>query len=361
MQQLFSTRNYSVRDFEDWQERNELTLAPKFQRRDVWNDKAKSYLIDTIVRGKPIPKLYMRQNVIPGDRKTQREIVDGQQRLRAVLSFLKDGFKISNAHHRELGGKYFSQLDEETQRDILRYEFSVDLLQDMPDNDVYDIFARINTHSATLKSQELRNAKWFGDFRSCAYLLAQEFLKFLETNNLFTHIQIVRMVEVEFISELLLAMQEGVRESKKSVIDKAYRDYDDEFPNREQHEERFRVTMDVIGAIAGNRLPSLKFRATRLFYPLFCCVYHMKFSLPKLKAPRTRLLVKDYPKLMTILENVDEMVTALEVNATPDQDVPPATAPGRQFFDAYSKHWVHATNRTILTRYLCEQFVGVLR
>ena len=43
MQQLFSTRNYSVRDFEEWDERKELELAPKFQRRDVWNPKAKSY------------------------------------------------------------------------------------------------------------------------------------------------------------------------------------------------------------------------------------------------------------------------------------------------------------------------------
>ena len=360
MQQLFSTRNYSIRDFEDWQERNELALAPKFQRRDVWNEKAKSYLIDTIVRGKPIPKLYMRQNVTPGNRKTTREIVDGQQRLRAVLSFLKDGYKISSAHHREFGGKYFSQLDEDTQRDILKYEFSVDLLQDMPDNDVYDIFARINTHSATLKSQELRNARWFGDFRSCSYLLAQEFFRFLEKNSVFTYAQVVRMVEVEFVSELLLAMQEGIRESKKSVIDKAYRDYDDKFPNREQHEERFRVTMDTIGGITGDRLSTLKFRATRLFYPLFCCVYHMQFALPKLEAPRARLTVREYPKLMALLDRLHEMITESEVDAT-RQEVPPATPQDRRFFDAYSKHWVHATNRTILTRYLCEGFVRVLR
>src|SRR5438105_3412776 len=133
MQQLFSTRNYSVRDFEEWNDRNELVLAPKFQRRDVWSPKAKSYLIDTIVRGKPIPKLYMRQTVVPKGRRTTREIVDGQQRLRAVLSFVKDGFKLSRAHNKEFGGRVFSELDTGTQKDILKYEFVVDLLQDMPD------------------------------------------------------------------------------------------------------------------------------------------------------------------------------------------------------------------------------------
>ena len=359
MQQMFSTRSYSVRDFEAWEERDELLLAPKFQRRDVWNDKAKSYLIDTIVRGKPIPKLYMRQSLTPGNRKTTREIVDGQQRLRAVLSFLKDAFKLSNAHHREFGGKYFSQLDENVQREILKYEFSVDLLQDMPDNDVYDIFARINTHSATLKSQELRNARWFGDFRSCAYALAQEFLRFMENNRLFTHVQLVRMAEVEFVSELLLAMHEGIREGKKAVIDKAYRDYDDEFPNREQYEDRFRVTMDAIGEIAGERLPALRFKATRLFYPLFCSVYHMRFALPKLQAPRARMGAKDYPRIMVVMENIDQLIEGIESDRT-EQAAIDAPTDIRDFYNAYVRHWVHVANRTTLTSFICKQFTGAL-
>ena len=129
MQQLFNTRNYSVRDFEEWREKGELVLAPKFQRREVWSPKARSYLIDTIVRGKPIPKIYMRQDINPETRRTTREIVDGQQRLQSVLTFIKDGFKLSKAHNEDFGGKYFSGLDNKTQLDVLKYEFAVDLLQ----------------------------------------------------------------------------------------------------------------------------------------------------------------------------------------------------------------------------------------
>jgi len=32
MQQTFHTRNYSVRDFEEWDQRGELLLQPRFQR-----------------------------------------------------------------------------------------------------------------------------------------------------------------------------------------------------------------------------------------------------------------------------------------------------------------------------------------
>src|SRR2546423_15541337 len=105
MQQRFNTRNYSVRDFEEWHEKGELVLQPKFQRRDVWSDKARSYLIDTIIRGKPIPKIYMRQDTNPKTRRNNREIVDGQQRVATVLRFLKDGVKISKSHHEGYGGK----------------------------------------------------------------------------------------------------------------------------------------------------------------------------------------------------------------------------------------------------------------
>lgn len=360
MQQLFNTRNYSVRDFEEWRERGELVLAPKFQRREVWSDKARSYLIDTILRGKPIPKLYMRQDVNPSTRRTTREIVDGQQRLNTVLSFIKDGFKVSRAHHERFGGKYFSGLDEDTRRDILKYEFVVDLLQDMPDNEVYDLFARINTYSEKLKAQELRNAKWFGEFKSSVYLLSKEFVSFMEQNKLFTPKAILRMGEAEFISELLLAVHEGIREGKRTVIDNAYKNYDDAFPGRKKHERRFRETMDLIGAILGDDLAQLRFRGTRLFYPLFCAIYHMQFGLPRLTSTRVPIKAADYPRIKAVLEGADNLIERIE-DAEAANETIQVSADDRRFYDAYSEHWVHADKRIVLTQYLCRHFIKALR
>lgn len=360
MQQIFSTRNYSVRDFEEWHEKGELDLSPKFQRRDIWSDKARSFLIDTIIRGKPIPKLYMRQDVNPKTRRAKREIVDGQQRLRSVLSYIRDGFKGSRAHHESFRGKYFSGLEKDTQRELLKYEFTVDLLQDTPDNEVYDIFARMNTYTEKLTYQELRNAKWFGEFKSSVYVLASEFTTFFEGNRLFTPKKILRMAEAEFVSELLLAIHKGIQASSKPVIDNAYRDYDDDFPNRELHEKRFRETTDAIGQILGEDLAAGEFRAVRLFYPLFCAVYHLKFGLPELGVQRAALKSGDYPKAKIALEGVDALIGKFK-EAEEEHAHATASAEERRFYDAFSEHWVHADKRTIMTEYICKQLMQALK
>jgi hypothetical protein len=353
MQQRFDTRKYSIRDFEEWSDRGELTLSAKFQRRTVWNDKARSFLIDTIIRGKPIPKIYMRQDTDPKTRRTVREIVDGQQRLHTVLSFLRDAFKISRVHNEEFGGEVFSELPDDIQRGILKYEFAVDLLQDMPDPEVHDVFARLNTYSVRLNPQELRNAEFFGEFKTSAYSLASEFFKFWEMHKIFTDQQILRMAEVEFVSELLIAISVGIRAKEKKLINKFYKDWDNLFPGRKTHERQFRDTMDTIGAMMSSALSTSPLRASRLFYPLFCAVFHYKFKLPAFNAVRKSIRAADFPKIRLRLEEIDVVLTKAKA-AEEGDDTIRLSPEERKFYDAYSEHWVHADKRKTLTSYLCK-------
>jgi len=168
------------------------------------------------------------------------------------------------------------------------------------------------------------------------------------------------MAEAEFISELLLATHEGIREGSKATIDNSYKNYDDEFPNRKTHEKRFRETVDTIGGILGSDLPQLKFRATRLLYPLFCAVFHMKFGLPRLNVARLSLRVPDYPKLKIVLEGVDQLLEGIEAAKKTNEEIT-LSADDRKFYDAYSEHWVHAEERTILTQHICRQFARALK
>ncbi len=177
----FDSRTYSINDFLEWEDKNQLELSPKFQRRSVWTDTARSYLMDTIVRGKPIPKIFIRQKINPQTRVSIREVVDGQQRLRTILSFLHDGFQISRRHNPTYGGLFFSQLDlvdSEIQTNILNYELSVDLLVNMPDPEVLDVFGRLNSYAVILNQQEKLNAQHFGPFKSLSETIAHSLNSF---------------------------------------------------------------------------------------------------------------------------------------------------------------------------------------
>jgi uncharacterized protein with ParB-like and HNH nuclease domain len=81
---------FRISDFLEWHEAKSLKLNPDFQRGSVWTPAAKMMLIDTILRDLPIPKIFIRSRIDRETRKTIREVVDGQQRLRAIIDFASD-------------------------------------------------------------------------------------------------------------------------------------------------------------------------------------------------------------------------------------------------------------------------------
>lgn len=299
----FDSRTYSINDFIEWEERKQLEISPKFQRRSVWSPQAKSYLIDTILKDKPLPKIFIRATTDPRTRRTVREIVDGQQRMRTILSFVKDGFRISKVHNEEYGGLTYSELPEDVQADFLKYELSVDLLLDLSDRDVLDIFARLNTYSVSLNKQELFNAKYFGYFKQLVYNLSGDYYAFWIQNKIFTDRKIMRMAEAELITDLLIAVIDGIQ-SKKNA-EKYYQLYDETFENRKEIQTKFSNIMNLIGNLFEDTLKDSNFRTVPNFYGLFVALYHLNYGIPNLRVGQHTITVKDYPKLRNCLDDIN--------------------------------------------------------
>jgi Protein of unknown function DUF262 len=77
-------------EFISWQRHKTLVLNPPFQRRSVWKLGARSYFIDTLIRGLPVPLVFLRERLNVDRQDIVREVVDGQQRLRTVLGFVDE-------------------------------------------------------------------------------------------------------------------------------------------------------------------------------------------------------------------------------------------------------------------------------
>lgn len=344
----FDSRTYSINDFLEWEERKQLEISPKFQRRSVWSPQAKSYLIDTILKDKPLPKIFMRTTTDPKTKKTVREIVDGQQRMRTILSFVKDGFRISKIHNEEYGGKVYSELPEDVQTEFLKYELSVDLLLDLSDRDVLDIFARLNTYSVSLNKQELFNAKYFGYFKQLVYKLSGDYYTFWIDNKVFTERKIVRMAEAELVTDLIIAALDGIQ-SKKSA-EKYYEKYDEAFDEKKDIEDNFNQVMDLIGNIFNGTLADSNFRTVPNFYGLFVAIYHMNFGIPSFNVSRMPIQKENIAKIKNCIEDIDSILEA--------DDIP------KEFFE-FVKSTKDATTdipaRTTRCRFIAEKLFSAVQ
>jgi uncharacterized protein with ParB-like and HNH nuclease domain len=286
---------YKVSDFISWQKAKTLVLVPFFQRRAVWKPGAKSYLIDTIVRGLPIPIIFLRdRRPDPDQFEPIREVVDGQQRLRTVLSYIspelltdyareKDFFTVKRAHNLDLTGKTFAELEPDLKRAILDYEFDVHVLPPrIDDREIIQIFRRMNSTNYSLTKQELRNAHYYGEFKTAAYQLAAEQLQRWREWKTFTEDNISRMQEVELTSECLIMIIEGKIVGKSAAhIDQAYEKFDEQFVEREEVEYRFRTIMDTLHNKFSKELPEFVFFKKTLIYTFFAFVYELQLGRQK--------------------------------------------------------------------------------
>jgi len=297
----FDTRVYNISDFIEWRDAKFLDLSPDFQRRSVWTEKAKSYLVDTVIRGKPVPKILITQRLEA--KRNVRVVVDGQQRLRALLDFYDGNFKISRAHNKEYAGRTYDSLPQEVKDDFLKYEIGVDLLYDIPYRDILDIFARINTYTVKLNKQESRNAQYLGFFKQTSYSLGYRYVEYLLCAGVITKSQVTRMAEAELASDLLMAITGGVQSNKN--LDAYYKRYEDEEGGLAKKEEEFDSVMSVIGEIyAPEEVKNTNWRRIHHFYSLFTAIAHALYGVKNLEVNRPNIDRHDMGKVRFVLDEI---------------------------------------------------------
>lgn len=342
---------YKVSDFLSWQKARTLVLSPSFQRRAVWKLGAKSYLIDTIFRGLPMPIIFLReQKTSLVSFEPHREVVDGQQRIRTVISYIDasllldrvdahDIFTVQSVHNKELAKKKFSELDSDAQQRILDYKFSVHVLPaSVDDSEILQIFARMNSTGLKLNDQELRNAEYFGEFKTAVYELASEQLQRWRSWKIFSEDDIARMKEVELTSEFAQLMLKGVTSGSQSQITRLYKEKNEVFPERAEVERRFRIIMDTIDDKLGSEMGVLPYNKKTPFYSLFAFVYDIQFGI---RSPLE--LARPKPLSSTLTNRIKVIGKKIEENSIPEE-----------VKDALARRTTNIDSRLAILRYFRE-------
>lgn len=259
-------QNVVIQDLINWEKNQELDLSPWYQRRSVWNNVQRSYLVNTLFEQKPIPALYIRHYLDVEREKSVKEVVDGQQRTRALISYCNNEF---TTRHPEYQSKVlFRDLKRQHREKFLLTSIPVGVLLGATDEDVIDIFGRINSISKSLNAQEKRNAAYSGEMKQFCLREASSRINFWRTYNIFTTNDIARMNETQFISDVVLNLINGLSDFTAKKLDDLYKDYDEEFPQVDEVSERLDSVFDKIAALDPKFIRDTVFSRQPIFFSL---------------------------------------------------------------------------------------------
>ena len=162
----------SIQSIYNWYREERLFVNRKYQRKLVWTLEEKQRLVESIIKKYPIPAILIAER---GDASGSYEIIDGLQRLHAIVSFIETAFST-------LDGKYFdlthfttanaylkarkfednskgsSLITQKEVSIILDYSLALSVMRNSTEAEVNDVFDRINTYGHRLSDQERRQA-----------------------------------------------------------------------------------------------------------------------------------------------------------------------------------------------------------
>lgn len=166
-----TTLNWTVKNLKSmYDEKETLSFNHPIQRQSAqWDNEQQSLLIHSMLANFPVPAVYVHKTEsIEVDAKGKHSytysVLDGKQRMTTVFSFINGEYALSEDIPDveiedvtyEIAGKYFEDLDEDVQQEILRFRFNIQAFEDVTDEMIEDIFFRLNNSTPLTKSQKAR-------------------------------------------------------------------------------------------------------------------------------------------------------------------------------------------------------------
>lgn len=293
-------REFSVADF--FRMRSVIDLDPPYQREgDVWKPDTRAVLIDSILNGLDLPKIYFEETIDrrkgPTGLSYQYAVIDGKQRLGAILDFahgnlaLADDFYYFEDETVNARGLNLDELDDRYPKIADRFwafTLPVVLVHANSGDLIEEMFQRLNA-STSLNAAEKRNSIQSptkeaanrlaehdlltnrSPIRSARYKYRELAAKFLAIE----HQLAVRGKIYDTKAATLLGLFRATRDANRSISDQDMADY----------ENRASTTLDEMNARFDDNDPLLRSIGTVV-------VYYIAFREPSFRntVDRTRLL-----------------------------------------------------------------------
>lgn len=164
-----------------------LIVNSEYQRGAVWSEAQQKKLIDSVMRGYPLPLIYLHHKVreVAGMRNEGLEIIDGQQRINALYRFSEGAFKLFDPVKDDKQARFpnftknkpcawaradFLTLEPELRKKFLATPLNVVKITTDDEDEARDLFIRLQA-GLPLNAQEKRDA-WPGGLTHLVLQLA---------------------------------------------------------------------------------------------------------------------------------------------------------------------------------------------
>lgn len=273
--ELFDRNKKTIKDIYEQFNTGKLTVDQSYQRRHVWMPQDKVRLIETILMGLIVPEVFFwPASIEPETGNTLTHIVDGQQRIDAIVDFIDCKYKLNSKYliddrMKELYGNLsFSELPADAKTAIWTYKLSiVDIDKSWTMEQIKTMFYRLNLTNYSLNEQERRNSKSsaFGDKSEA--LAKNEFWNDLRV---FSANDARRMKDTEYCCSIYILAQEGVVDQTGSQkVNQYYDDYSEEYDTDNVLTNRIIEAMELIKSWSNKDTISFISKKAQM-YTMFC-------------------------------------------------------------------------------------------
>lgn len=234
-----SPTNKKVREIISMVKEGKLIPRPEFQRRLVWTHKDKDHFLDTILRGYPFPEIYFADGDVDLESGEGTQLlVDGLQRVNTMLEYFD-----ASPNLRLLTVPPYRELREKQKRGFLQYDIAVRDLGSVHRDEIVEVFRRINATKYSLLDIEVNNAVYMGELKQYAEMLAAD--PFFIENGVFNAQDLKRMGDLRYALTLVITFLRGYF-NRDDAFGELLDRFNDEFPLKEEIEQRFRRCFDLI-------------------------------------------------------------------------------------------------------------------
>lgn len=172
----------TIQSLYSWYSENKLFVNRRYQRKLVWTLIEKQRLVESILKKFPIPAILLAER-----ESGEYEVIDGLQRLHTIMSFIETSFPTLEGHLFDVSqfptartradagaftpgaGNLISPRDVSS---VLDYSIAISIMRGASEQEIDDVFRRINTYGHRLSDQERRQAGVQDDFSNVIRELA---------------------------------------------------------------------------------------------------------------------------------------------------------------------------------------------